>query len=138
MCLSGIILPITKVIGCVKNLNGRSCRKYYLVNVALRRDKFKLESNLNTRQLVRAYLGCECNFDDAQIQHSPTLKRANSKARSAEAFDSTKQILHSAHVPTRKSPVYQEHEIKIAQWKKFKNFRNYALLACNVYPYKKK
>lgn len=60
---------ISSVIGISmrRELDGRSWRKYYLVNAALRRDKFKLESNLNPAQLVKAYLGCECNFDDAQI-----------------------------------------------------------------------
>lgn len=89
-----------------QELDGRSWRKYYLVNAALRRDKFKLGSNLNLRQLVISTMSATLamrRFSICQLWNELTQKRVP-RNRSAV---STRKILHSAHVSTRESPTYQ-------------------------------
>jgi len=99
----------------------RSWRKYYAVNAALRRDKFKLESNLNPVQLVRARVASASSAMRG-FSISPTSKRANSKARSGIRRYLPERI-HTFHarINSRKSQIRYVN----ARWKNIGDPRKY-------------
>lgn len=114
-----------------QELDGRSWRKYYLVNAALRRDKFKLGSNLNLRQLVISVVSATLamrRFSIRQLWNELTQKRVPRNRSAVSTRDSTFRArinLWKSHVPGTSHGDGEKIFLK--------SFLNYALSVYNAH-----